>query len=160
MGSGKTTIGRMLAERLGWEFADLDAEIEAQQKMLITEIFDRRGETEFRRIETEALRERMRSIDAGQATVIALGGGTFVQSRNQELCRGSGVTVWLDVPLEIARRRVALNPDRPLARDSEQLAALYESRQAAYSCADYRVPIESDDPADAVNAILNLPVFN
>jgi shikimate kinase len=160
MGSGKTTIGRMLAERLGWEFADLDAEIEAQQKMLIADIFDRRGETEFRRIETEVLRERMRSIDAGQTTVVALGGGAFVQSRNLELCQASGVTVWLDVPLEVARRRVARNPDRPLARDPERFAALYESRRAAYSRADYRVPIASDDPADAVNAILNLLVFD
>ena len=100
MGSGKTTIGRLLAERLGWHFADLDDEIEAQQGSSIAEIFDLRGEEEFRRIETGVVRAQVRTIERGRPTVVALGGGTFAQQANFDLLENNGVSIWLDCPLE------------------------------------------------------------
>jgi shikimate kinase len=159
MGSGKSTIGRLLADQLGWQFADLDVEIEAQQKTTIADLFDRLGEPEFRQIESAALRKHVRTIECGRPTVIALGGGTFVQPENFELLENHGVTVWLDCPFETVRRRVGHASHRPLARDWQRFEELFHGRQAAYAKADYRIVIECDDPAVAVGAILQLPLF-
>ena len=159
MASGKTTVGRLLADQLGWHFVDLDQEIEAQQAIPIDEIFDSRGEQEFRRIETEAIRAHVKLIERGRPAVIALGGGAFVQPENFTLLENNGISIWLDCPIEAVRRRVAEASHRPLARDANRLEQLYLERQAAYARADYRIPIESDEPSAAVAAILNLPLF-
>ena len=159
MGAGKTTIGKLLAEQLGWSFADLDDDIEAAVCCSITEIFAARGEAEFRRLETEVLRARVRAIERGTPTVLALGGGAYTQPENFALVRDNGVTLWLDCPLETVKRRVAAATHRPLAREPERFARLYAERQAAYARADHRIPIENDEPADAVAAILKLPIF-
>ena len=73
MGSGKSTVGRILADRMGWGFADLDAEIEAEQGTTISAIFEECGEGHFRKLETEAIRKRVHRVRAGQPMVIALG---------------------------------------------------------------------------------------
>lgn len=159
MGSGKSTIGRLLAERIGWHFVDLDAEIEAAEGMSILEIFETRGEAEFRRLEREAMRERVRAIECGRPTVLALGGGAIVQPENYALVENNGITIWLDCPFETVCRRVEPASHRPLARDPVSFALLYETRRECYARADYRIPIESDDPAAAVEAALRLPLF-
>ena len=160
MASGKTTIGRLLAEELGWHFTDLDEEIEARQGISIAQIFDTRGEQEFRRIESEAIRAHVRSVERGRPAVIALGGGAFVQPENLSLLDDHGITIWLDCPLEIVRQRVAQASHRPLARDAQRLEELYRERQAVYARAAYRILIESDEPSVAIAAILNLPLFS
>jgi shikimate kinase len=152
MGSGKTTVGRLLARRLGWRFLDLDDAIEAAQGATISAIFDTRGEAEFRRIETEAIRAAVGEVPA----VVALGGGAFAQPANRALLEGHGVSVWLDCPLELARARVLRATHRPLARDPVRFEQLYDARRESYALADARVVIESDDPAAAVEAILAL----
>jgi shikimate kinase len=159
MGSGKSTIGLLLADRIGWHFVDLDAEIEATEQMSILEIFETRGEAEFRRIEREKMRALVRAIESGRPTVLALGGGAIVQPENYALVENNGITIWLDCPFETVRRRVEPASHRPLARDPASFAQLYETRRESYARADYRIPIESDDPAVAVEAALRLPLF-
>src|SRR3954471_2598998 len=107
MASGKSTVGRHLAHRLGWNFFDTDAEIESAERMTIAEIFEQRGEPEFRRIEREILRQHVRWIEHGRPAVLALGGGTFAEQANRELLAEHGISVWLDCPLESVKRRIA-----------------------------------------------------
>jgi shikimate kinase len=159
MGSGKTTIGRRLADELGWSFADLDADIETETGTTIAQIFDTRGEEEFRRMETAAIQKRVRMIERGRPMVVALGGGAFAQRGNFELLENNGISVWLDCPFSIVRARVSQESDRPLARNPDKFRELYENRLAAYQRADYRIEIEGDDPTPAVESILKLPIF-
>jgi shikimate kinase len=159
MGSGKSTVGRLLADQIGWHFVDLDAEIEAAARMSIVEIFETRGETEFRRLEREKMRQHVRTIECGRPAVLALGGGAIVQPENFALLENNGVTIWLDCPFEIVRRRVQPASHRPLARDPVSFAQLYEARRESYARADYRIPIEGDDPAAVVDVLLGLPLF-
>ncbi|HUQ94474.1 MAG TPA: shikimate kinase [Bryobacteraceae bacterium] len=157
MGSGKTTIGRKLAEELGWSFADLDDDIETREAARISDIFENRGEEEFRRMEALALEERVRQVRAAKPLVLALGGGAFVQPANRELIAASGVSFWLDCQLERIEERVAGFAHRPLAKDPQRFRKLYEVRKDAYAQADFRIPIASDDPMDAVRSILETP---
>jgi shikimate kinase len=159
MGSGKSTVGRVLAHRLGWNFFDTDDEIEAAEKSSIAAIFDTRGEAEFRRIESLIIGQHVRWIEHGRPAVLALGGGAFVNPANRELLLSHGIAIWLDCPLEMVKRRVAEASHRPLARDLEKFAALYAARQESYALADLRVSIESDDPAAAVESILSHPLL-
>jgi shikimate kinase len=159
MASGKSTVGRLLAQRLGWSFVDTDDEIEAAEGTAIAEIFETCGEAEFRRIETAIIHRHVHRIGQGKPAVVALGGGAFAEPANRALLENNGVTVWLDCPFELVERRVALASHRPLARDPRQFAVLYHARREAYALAHVRVPIESDDPAGVVEAILTHPLI-
>ena len=146
MASGKSTIGRQLADRLGWSFFDTDHEIEAAEKIAIAQIFDTRGEAEFRRIESEILRQHVRLSSAA--------GPPWSRSAAARSWRPGTASCWLltaspsgwTVRSRPSQRRVAKSSHRPLARDPETFAALYAARRETYCLADIRVPIESDDP--------------
>jgi shikimate kinase len=159
MGSGKTTIGKLLAERIGWEFADIDQDIETGERRSISEIFEAVGETEFRRIESEAIRKRVRGISCGRPTVIALGGGAAAQPANLDLITRHGLTIWLSCEFETVVRRVGEDAARPLARDREKFEQLFHARQESYGRADFRIDNDWETPEAAVDAILNLPLF-
>ena len=159
MGAGKTTIGRHLAHHLGWNFFDTDQEIERAEGTSIAELFARRGEAEFRRIEAGIIHQHVQWIERGRPAVLALGGGAFVEPGNRQVIEPNGITIWLDCPLPVIERRVAQNLDRPLARDPERLAALFESRREYYRLANVHVAIESDDPEVTVETILQHPVL-
>ncbi|MBM3812985.1 MAG: shikimate kinase [Acidimicrobiia bacterium] len=159
MGSGKSTVGRLLADDLGWSFVDLDDEIEAEAKVTITEIFQQLGEPEFRKREHEALQKRVRKVQCGVPMVISLGGGAYTAQANVEMVADNGVSIWLDCPLERVRNRTAGQQHRPLARDPQRFEQLYHERIASYAQADYRIAIDSDDPMAAVREILQLPLF-
>lgn len=156
MGSGKSTVGRLLAEQIGWPFRDLDDVIESTEHRSIASIFDSEGEGPFRQIETRTLAAQIHQVESGHPLVLALGGGAYAQEPNRELLRGRGLTLWLDCPFERVARRVADADHRPLARDPERFAKLFDERRAFYSLADHRILFDSDDPRDAVQAILNL----
>jgi shikimate kinase len=157
MGSGKSTVGRLLAERLGWEFIDLDAEIESQAGKPIARIFDEDGEPAFRDLEYEAVRRQTAAVRGGGARVVALGGGAFVPQRNRWKIEDAGLTIWLDLPADLLWNRVSQESDRPLARGLDTFQALYEERRPIYEMADYRVD-GSRSPEQIVEDILAVGV--
>jgi shikimate kinase len=155
MGSGKSTVGRDLAARLGWQFHDLDDDIERREQTKIAAIFDTRGEEAFRLAETDALVARIRETK-GQPRVISLGGGAFLSDTNFNLVRENGVSIWLDCPLPLLEARLKTTSDRPLARDPERFRKLYEDRRPGYWRADHRIQVHGNDPDAAVEQILAL----
>ena len=167
MGSGKSTVGRMLAAQLAWHFADLDAEIERESNLSISQIFAQKGENVFREIEHECLGRILGSTsERNTRLILALGGGTFTQPRNAELirefggtARGAGsVVIWLECSAEDLLRRCVLMGDRPLFRDEASFRKLYEERLPYYRQADYRVD-SGGEPMRVVEQILALGIF-
>ena len=128
MGSGKTTVGTVVAERLGRTFVDLDDEIERRAGSAITELFSARGEAGFRELEEEVARDVLRD---GEPAVVALGGGAVLSEGTRRDLRKRAFTVLLDVDPEVAWNRVA-GTGRPLARGEEAFHALHRDRQPLY----------------------------
>jgi shikimate kinase len=156
MGAGKSSVGIILAQRMGWPFVDLDTVIEAGQGATIREIFEQAGETFFRQVEHAALVEVTRKGPA----VIALGGGTFVQKPNFDLIRQTrGATVWLDCPIEELWKRCSTMDNRPLFRDRESFFKLFEQRLPYYRQAEFRIATGERSPEDIVQEILNLDLI-
>lgn len=156
MGSGKSTVGNVLANALGWPLIDLDTVIEAGQGLSIREIFENSGEPLFRQVERAALTEASKAEPA----IIALGGGTFAQQANVDLIRETGgTTVWLDCPPGILRTRCEGLANRPLFRDEQSFAKLFAERLPFYRLADFRISTEDRNPDEVVEQILSLQVF-
>jgi shikimate kinase len=155
MGSGKTTVGTLLARQLAWRFVDLDERIEQAAGLTIPQIFERRGETAFRLIEAEQLRAALgRAHELKESLVLALGGGTYAQTGAPEYLRGANVPViWLDSPIEVLLARCMTMTGRPLFRDESSFRSLYSLRLPSYQLADYRVD-SSTEPAKVVAEIL------
>jgi shikimate kinase len=160
MGSGKSSVGRVLAEELGWNFIDLDEDIEKSAGAAISDIFETQGEPAFRALETQALKKRVEDVCSGCPQVISVGGGAFTIAENVELASNHGVTVWLDCAYDVIERRVASETHRPLARDPARMKKLFDQRRDAYARADYRIETGEDDPAAIVSRILALPLFH
>ena len=146
MGAGKTSVGRALSRRLGWDFEDLDDRIQAREQRTIEEIFERSGEAYFRRAEHEALRELIVGLSSSPR-VIALGGGAYAQARNARLLTEQGLlTIFLDAPIEELFRRCQQEPvERPLRRDLQQFRELNEQRRPSYLKAALRIETSGKD---------------
>ncbi|MCZ2156150.1 MAG: shikimate kinase [Bryobacterales bacterium] len=159
MGSGKTTVGRLLADRLGWDFFDLDDDIEQQAGMRISEIFDTQGEEAFRELEREALEARVHRVQGGHAMVLALGGGACMSEHCMARLSSNGVTIHLDCDFETLASRVAEFDHRPLTRDPVRFRSLFNARQPFYALADHRVNGCEGTPEEVADRILRLGVF-
>jgi len=155
MGSGKTTVGTLLARQLAWRFVDLDERIELSAGLAIPQIFERFGEPAFRQIEADELRAALgRAGELKEATVLALGGGTYAQPGCPEFLRNAGTPVlWLDSPIELLLARCMTMTGRPLFRDEASFRALHAQRLPSYQLADFRVD-SSGDPTQVVAEIL------
>jgi shikimate kinase len=137
MGAGKTVVGEALARRLGRAFEDTDALVVASAGVPIETIFRERGEGRFREMEWDVLR----GVVLRQGTVVATGGGTFLGTAQRALMRGSGTSIWLDVPFGVIASRLGDDALRPLwaAADAIERRAMFERRRAAYALADATV---------------------
>lgn len=160
MGCGKSTVGELLSEEIGWRFVDLDERIVAEQGLTISSIFEQRGEENFRAIESKALDNLVREVHRGKATVASLGGGAFPWPGNREKLEDSGVSIWLDTPLDRIEARISKQMHRPLARDPERFRQLFQSRRAAYAQADYTIEVDTDDAQHVMQKILGLGLFD
>ena len=141
MGSGKTTLGRALSQRLEVAFIDLDAQITAEIGRSIASFMEDKGELAFRKVEHHFL-ERLLSSGA-EDVVVALGGGTPVFYNHMEALNAAGTTVFLDVSVMELARRLEKDVDRPLIKDKDDVAEfvakhLFE-RRPFYSLAQHRV---------------------
>ena len=138
MGAGKSTIGRRLSARLRLPFLDADTEIEAAAGMSIPDIFETRGEPDFRDGEARVI---ARLLDSGPA-VLATGGGAFMREETRNRIRDKAVSVWLKVDAEIIMKRVKRRADRPLLQTADPAATvgrLIEEREPVYQNADITV---------------------
>ena len=128
MGCGKSHIGRMLAQRLGQDFVDLDKYITQQEGLSIPQIFDRFGEPHFRELEAKYIRE----LSGGK--VVATGGGALINDRTAEFARKSGLCVYINTSFEVCYARIKGDANRPLVMSNtpEQLRELYEKRAQIY----------------------------
>lgn len=150
MGCGKTTVGKVLAEKLGRTFMDTDTLIEERAGIRISEIFDREGEAHFRDLEHQACV----LLSEQDNLVISTGGGALTYERNARALKKNGAVIFLDVPFDIIVKRIGGDAGRPLFRSEPDARALYEHRYSLYKKnAGYTVDA-SGTPGDTANEII------
>ena len=150
MAAGKTTVARLVAERLGWRAEDIDELIEARERRTVAEIFSKSGEPYFRSVE----RDILRLLLPLRHCVVTTGGGTFMDPDNRVAINMDGVSVWLDVPLEDLVARLPADGRRPLAADRAQMERLFALRQIAYATAQLRVDARGAHPEAVAERII------
>ncbi|XVE83237.1 hypothetical protein DITRI_Ditri16bG0071600 [Diplodiscus trichospermus] len=150
MGSGKTTVGKILSHVLNYSFFDSDTLIEQELNgMSVAEIFKLHGESFFRKKETEVLRR----LSSKKQLVVSTGGGAVVQDENWDYMQKKGISVWLDVPLEALAKRIAAvgthsrpllhyEPGDPYTKALKRLSYLWKQRGKNYAKANARVSLE------------------
>ena len=149
--SGKTTTGRLVAQKLKRKFIDLDVYIEENEKMKISEIFDRKGESYFRNLETVSL-EKLSNVSN---IVLSTGGGTVQNSQNLQILKSMGTVFYLEIDPESLYSRIKGDKTRPLLQKENPkliLQELYNNRRDNFEKADYKINalLETNQLADEV----------
>jgi shikimate kinase len=153
MGSGKTTVGPLVATRLGWRFIDLDDVIEAEVGLPITQIFVQHGETFFRSCEHDAIAR----LAAEDALVLALGGGAIERSETRKLLLTTPGTFLVHLEVELATtlaRCGGTEGSRPVLADQANLAGRYQRRLPLYRTAHVSIPVDKLTPNEVATAVL------
>ncbi|MEL6672525.1 MAG: shikimate kinase [Bacteroidota bacterium] len=158
MGAGKTTLGKQLAESLGWPFLDLDDYIERREGQSVRDIFAQRGEAAFRALERRSLLELTAQAQADR--IIACGGGTPCFGDHMDLLNQTGTTIYLQVPVaELARRLEQERAQRPLLRQvppeelEDFIEALLNQREVFYLRARHVIDLSQSDHSTLVSLI-------
>lgn len=154
MGAGKSTVGQLLAEQLGWSFVDLDAEITSYAGLSVPRIFAEQGEKLFREYEAQVLRKTLTQ----QLTVVACGGGVVLDSENNKLLKQE-MTIWLELSPDVAAIRLEQAEKRPLLAECEDTVAklreILEARQTSYTdVAKIRVDTSAQTPEAIAKKII------
>jgi shikimate kinase/3-dehydroquinate synthase len=149
MGAGKTTVGPMVAHRLGWSFVDLDDEIRAAAGRSVPEIFAFLGEAAFR----EAERAAAVRVCAREQLVLATGGGAFTIAETRRVLQQGALTVWLRCEIGALMARIPADGSRPLAANRATILPLLVGREPSYALADLTVDTTRTAPADVARIV-------
>ena len=155
MGVGKSTIGKNLAKRLDYKFVDVDKIIEAEEGLSINSIFKTKSESYFRKIENDITLSELKK----ESTVIALGGGAFLNNSIRRNAKKLSVSFWLDVPIQELIRRLKKSNQRPLLfkkNITDTVKKIYFDRKKTYNEADFKIKCSSLKSDQIVSKILNL----
>jgi shikimate kinase len=153
MGAGKTTVGPLVASRLGWRFLDADAVIESEAAAAIAELFARHGEAAFRQREHETIAR----LAASDSLVLALGGGAIEHAATRDLLLTTPGTLLVHLEVELATtlaRCRGTEDTRPILADQANLASRYQRRLPLYRTAHVSIPVDALTPEETVAAIL------
>jgi shikimate kinase len=153
MGSGKSTVGPLLAARLGWSFIDVDEVIEQDAGATIAELFARHGESPFRDREHATIAR----LATGDALVLALGGGAVERAETRTLLLGAPATLLVHLEVELATtltRCAGTERIRPILADQSNLANRYSKRLPLYRTSHVSIPVDKLTPGEVVDAIL------
>ncbi|MEO0136757.1 MAG: 3-dehydroquinate synthase [candidate division WOR-3 bacterium] len=151
MGTGKDTIGRVLAEKLNMGFLSTDQMIEFSEQRSIKEIFAHKGETHFRKIEKRVINQ----IAALKNCIIATGGGVVLDPENRRRLKKMGIVVHLSTNLDVLEKRIASSGNRPLIKKVSDIKKLYQERQGMYDFADIRIETTDKEPEVVVQEIID-----
>ncbi len=155
MGVGKSSIGRDLSSKLNMEFKDIDIIIEKKLSLSISKIFKMKGEKFFREIEEK---ETIAYLNK-KNTVIALGGGAFINQKIRDETIKSGISFWLDLDAKVIFQRIKVNMKRPLLSSNtseNEIKKLCKSREMAYSLSNYRIDCNAKNKNQIIKEILNI----
>ena len=155
MGVGKSTIGKNLAKKLKCNFVDVDKLIENNEGMSINLIFKKKSESYFRKIESEIALSVLKKTNS----VIALGGGAFLNNSIRRSIKKLSVSFWLDVPIDLLINRLKRTKKRPLLNNkniNETVKKIYFERKKIYSQADFKIKCNSLKTEEIVDKILKL----
>lgn len=152
MGAGKSTIGAIVARRLGYGFEDMDRRIEARVGRKIAAIFSEDGEEAFRAVELEEAQK----VAGLERRVVAAGGGAFTRPQTRAALQQGAVTVYLRCRLDVLLARVGQDPSRPLAGNRDIMRALLAEREPSYSLADVTVDGSVGSPPQVADRVLAL----
>ena len=154
MGTGKTTIGSKLSEKLNVYFIDSDQEIEDSEQRTIANIFDAEGEEKFREIERKIIQDIMRR---DEPMVLSLGGGAFIDPETRKLIKEKAVSIWLYADVETILHRVAGKNTRPLLNGGDRrivLSKLMKDRYPIYAESDIKIDTTKDSHDNILNSII------
>ena len=154
MGVGKSTIGKILAKKLQYNFIDVDKLIEQKEGLSVNLIFKNKGEDYFRAIESKVTLSELKKNDC----VISLGGGAFLNKTVRKSAKKLSVSFWLDLPLNKLIERLRKSKQRPLLfkkKTSEVVKKIYFDREKIYNKADFRISCKSLKSQEIANRILN-----
>ena len=149
MGAGKSTVGRLVATRMGWSFVDLDQLIAAREGATVAELFRTRGEAGFRQAELQAAQ----AATTHERVVIAAGGGAFAQEATREVLARGALTAWLRCDFDVLLARVGDGTGRPLAESRATMRGILHAREPFYRLADLVVDSSRALPGDLADQI-------
>ena len=155
MGVGKSTLGRFIADKYKLNFVDIDTRIEKKNLMSITEIFKEKGERFFRDEEEKITIDSLNEKDS----IIALGGGGFINKKIREKVLSSAISIWLEIDLNILNERLANKQKRPLLKKDlikKRISEIYSKRKDIYNLAHHKINCDKISKEEILKKIISI----